>query len=75
MNRYFLEVAYHGGRYAGSQVQLNALTVQYELEKALAAAVSNSPSMFSMERIGSTRGTGRFRIHPSWRALRSPELP
>jgi tRNA pseudouridine38-40 synthase len=36
MNRYFLEVAYHGGRYAGSQVQLNALTVQYELEKALA---------------------------------------
>ncbi|THU34276.1 tRNA pseudouridine(38-40) synthase TruA [Niastella caeni] len=35
MNRYFLEVAYHGGRYAGSQVQLNALTVQAELEKAL----------------------------------------
>jgi tRNA pseudouridine38-40 synthase len=36
MNRYFLEVAYHGGRYAGSQVQLNTLTVQSELEKALA---------------------------------------
>lgn len=36
MNRYFLEVSYHGGRYAGSQVQLNALTVQAELEKALA---------------------------------------
>ena len=36
MNRYFLEVAYNGGRYAGSQVQLNALTVQAELEKALA---------------------------------------
>lgn len=35
MNRYFLEVAYHGGRYAGSQVQLNTLTVQAELEKAL----------------------------------------
>jgi tRNA pseudouridine38-40 synthase len=35
MNRYFLEVAYHGGRYAGSQVQLNALTVQAELEKAM----------------------------------------
>ncbi len=36
MNRYFLEVSYHGGRYAGSQVQLNALTVQAEIEKALA---------------------------------------
>lgn len=36
MNRYFLEVAYHGARYAGSQVQINALTVQFELEKALA---------------------------------------
>ncbi|OQP45174.1 tRNA pseudouridine(38-40) synthase TruA [Niastella populi] len=36
MNRYFLEVSYHGGRYAGSQVQLNALTIQAEIEKALA---------------------------------------
>jgi tRNA pseudouridine38-40 synthase len=36
MNRYFLEVSYHGGRYAGSQVQVNTLTVQAELEKALA---------------------------------------
>lgn len=35
MNRYFLEVAYHGRRYAGSQVQQNAVTVQWELEKAL----------------------------------------
>src|SRR3954470_8276845 len=35
MNRYFLEVAYHGGRYAGSQVQHNTVTVQSELEKAL----------------------------------------
>lgn len=35
MTRYFLEVAYLGARYAGSQVQANALTVQWELEKAL----------------------------------------
>jgi tRNA pseudouridine38-40 synthase len=35
MSRYFLEVAYLGTRYAGSQVQANAVTVQYELEKAL----------------------------------------
>jgi tRNA pseudouridine38-40 synthase len=35
MNRYFLEVAYRGSRYAGSQVQANAVTVQYELERAM----------------------------------------
>lgn len=33
--RYFLELAYHGKEYAGFQVQLNALTVQEEVEKAL----------------------------------------
>jgi tRNA pseudouridine38-40 synthase len=35
MSRYFLEVAYLGTRYAGSQVQANAVTVQSELERAL----------------------------------------
>ena len=35
MNRYFLEVAYKGARYAGSQVQANAVTVQAELERAM----------------------------------------
>lgn len=35
MSRYFLEVSYLGTRYAGSQVQANAVTVQWELEKAL----------------------------------------
>lgn len=34
--RYFLEVSYLGTRYAGSQVQANAMTVQSELERALA---------------------------------------
>jgi len=36
MSRYFLEVAYKGTRYSGFQVQLNALTVQSELERAIA---------------------------------------
>lgn len=35
MPRYFIEVAYKGTRYSGFQVQQNALTVQYEVEKAL----------------------------------------
>jgi tRNA pseudouridine38-40 synthase len=35
MNRYFLEVAYKGTRYSGSQVQENAITIQSEIEKAL----------------------------------------
>ena len=36
MNRYFLEVSYKGTRYAGFQVQENATTIQYEVEKVLA---------------------------------------
>lgn len=35
MNRYFLELAYKGTRYSGFQVQSNAITVQWEVEKAL----------------------------------------
>lgn len=35
MNRYFLEVSYKGGRYAGFQVQENAVTIQCEVEKAM----------------------------------------
>lgn len=36
MNRFFIEVAYLGTQYAGFQVQQNAVTVQSEVEKALA---------------------------------------
>jgi tRNA pseudouridine38-40 synthase len=35
MKRYFIELAYKGGRYSGFQVQENAVTVQSEVEKAL----------------------------------------
>jgi tRNA pseudouridine38-40 synthase len=34
MPRYFLKVGYKGARYSGSQVQENARTVQWELERA-----------------------------------------
>src|SRR6476469_3864266 len=36
MPRYFIEVAYKGTRYSGFQIQQNAITVQSEIEKALA---------------------------------------
>jgi tRNA pseudouridine38-40 synthase len=36
MPRYFLELTYKGTRYSGFQVQANANTVQFEIEKALA---------------------------------------
>lgn len=36
MARYFIEVSYKGARYAGFQVQDNVLTIQSEVEKALA---------------------------------------
>lgn len=35
MPRFFLQVGYKGTRYSGSQIQENAVTVQWELEKAL----------------------------------------
>jgi len=37
MNRYFIEVAYNGKRYAGFQKQMNANTIQAEIEKVLSA--------------------------------------
>lgn len=40
--RYFLEVSYKGTNYAGFQVQNNAITIQSELEKAL-AVIFRSP--------------------------------
>jgi tRNA pseudouridine38-40 synthase len=36
MPRYFIEVCYKGTRYSGFQVQQNAITIQSEIEKALA---------------------------------------
>jgi len=36
MSRFFIEVSYKGTRYSGFQVQQNAISVQAELEKALA---------------------------------------
>jgi tRNA pseudouridine38-40 synthase len=36
MSRFFIEVSYKGTQYSGFQVQQNAITVQSELEKALA---------------------------------------
>ena len=35
MPRYFIEVAYKGTAYSGFQVQQNAVTIQFEVEKAL----------------------------------------
>lgn len=35
MSRYFIEVCYQGGAYAGFQVQRNAVTVQAEVERAM----------------------------------------
>jgi len=35
MPRYFLELAYKGTRYSGFQIQENAVTVQWEMEKAM----------------------------------------
>ncbi len=50
MARYFIEVAYMGGRYAGFQVQQNALTVQAEINRAISLLMRET-----VETTGSSR--------------------
>jgi tRNA pseudouridine38-40 synthase len=53
MNRYFLEVSYKGTDYAGFQVQENALTIQEEVEKALAVLLRKKVSLTGSSRTDS----------------------
>lgn len=48
--RYFLEVSYKGTNYAGFQVQNNAMTIQGELEKALAVVFRSPVSLTGSSR-------------------------
>ena len=50
MARYFFEVSYKGTGYAGFQVQLNANTIQAELEKALAVYLREPVSLTGSSR-------------------------
>lgn len=53
MNRYFLEVSYKGAHYAGFQVQDNATTIQYEVEKVLAILFRQPVSLTGSSRTDS----------------------
>lgn len=48
--RYFLEVYYKGTRYAGFQVQQNAITIQSEVEKALEILLRKKPVLTGSSR-------------------------
>lgn len=48
--RYFLEVFYKGTAYAGFQVQHNAVTIQSEIEKALAVLLREKPKLTGSSR-------------------------
>ncbi|MGN7723817.1 tRNA pseudouridine(38-40) synthase TruA [Chitinophaga sp. 22620] len=50
MARYFIEVAYMGGRFSGFQVQENALTVQSEIDRAISLLMRET-----VETTGSSR--------------------
>ena len=50
MPRYFIEVSYKGTRYSGFQLQQNALTIQSEVEKALATCFRKSISLTGSSR-------------------------
>ena len=53
MNRYFLEVSYKGKGWAGFQIQQNAPTIQYEIEKALATFFRQTISLTGSSRTDS----------------------
>jgi tRNA pseudouridine38-40 synthase len=50
MPRYFIEVAYKGTAYSGFQVQQNAVTIQFEVEKALSIYFKQSFSLTGASR-------------------------
>lgn len=50
MPRYFIEVSYKGTRYSGFQVQQNAITIQSEVEKAIAIRFRRSLSLTGASR-------------------------
>lgn len=51
--RYFLEVSYKGTNYAGFQIQSNAVTIQSEVEKALAVVFRSPVSLTGSSRTDS----------------------
>ncbi|MDI9358411.1 MAG: tRNA pseudouridine(38-40) synthase TruA [Phycisphaerales bacterium] len=50
LKRYFIEVAYHGKSYAGSQIQDNATTIQLLIEKALQIYFRSTCSLYCSSR-------------------------
>ncbi len=50
MKRYFLEVAYKGAGYAGFQIQDNAVTIQSEIQKAMAVFFKQEVSLTGSSR-------------------------
>ncbi|MBC7829256.1 MAG: tRNA pseudouridine(38-40) synthase TruA [Chitinophagaceae bacterium] len=50
MNRYFLETSYIGTNYAGFQIQKNAISIQFEIEKALEVLLRRKISLTGSSR-------------------------
>ena len=50
MPRYFIEVAYKGTHYSGSQIQENAITIQFEVEKAMRTLFKQSIALTGSSR-------------------------
>jgi tRNA pseudouridine38-40 synthase len=72
MPRYFLEVAYRGGRYSGFQVQDNAVTVQSEVERALAVYLRGEVGLTGSSRTDAGVHAEQNYFHFDW-GLALPE--
>lgn len=66
MPRFFLSVSYMGTRYAGSQIQENAMTVQGELEKAMGMLFRENISLTGSSRTDAGVHAAKNFFHFDW---------
>lgn len=72
MPRYFLETSYKGTAYSGFQIQGNAVTVQSEIEKALAVLFRQPFSLTGSSRTDAGVHARQNFFHFDWDEARSP---
>ncbi len=66
MNRYFAEVCYRGTHYAGFQIQQNAVTIQSELERAMAVVLRQELRLTGSSRTDSGVHARQNYFHFDW---------
>lgn len=74
MPRFFIELSYKGTRYSGFQVQENAITVQYELEKAISTLQRREVSLTGSSRTDAGVHARRNYFHFDFEGIIHPQF-